>query len=110
MSDFIVEITPELEAAYRRTHMLQARAVRAMIHAKAQPQGLTGRGPANGPAAQIRALALGESVLLTQYKDTTRISALIASIRKSTGCDYCSRKQRSLIDGSVEGVLVSRVE
>lgn len=64
-----------------------------------------------GPAGRIAALAVGESVTLTQYRATAQVSSSVRSVYVRTGQRYTSAIARDLLTGeSVIGVTVTRTE
>lgn len=62
------------------------------------------------PVNRLRALAVGESTLFTQYDHVSRVSNSMARAARSVKGHFTARTQRCLGDGSIEGILVTRVE
>lgn len=64
---------------------------------------------ATGPAARIRALTVGASVLFTEYRTTPQVSSSVNQIQARTGQRYTSAIARDLLTGeTVIGVRVTR--
>lgn len=66
---------------------------------------------AAAPTAALRRLLLapdGASVLFTQYKRASQLSALIQIVKDEAHVQFSCRREYSLIDGSVAGVRVTK--
>ena len=62
------------------------------------------------PINRLRALAPGESVLFEQYSHPSQVSNPMARLHRNTDMWFEARTQRCPGDGSIEGVLVTRVK
>ncbi len=67
---------------------------------------------ASGPTARLRDLAcgsLGDSLLLTEYRRSGQVSALLAPVSLAEGVQFTCTLERSLVTGEISGVRVTLV-
>ncbi len=67
---------------------------------------------AQGPTAKLRDLAcgsIGDSILLTEYRRSGQVSALIAPVSLAEGVQFTCTLERSLVTGEIAGVRVTLV-
>jgi hypothetical protein len=62
----------------------------------------------SGVAHVFRSLDLGQSVFFDEYKRQSQLSSVATNLKNSGHGTFYVRLQRSLVDGSPEGLLVTR--